>query len=319
MSFLDRSPRISISISISIRPPEPRSRTSRLRLRALAGWMALGAFLAGNTASAANPPDERAECAKLAEDAQAQRTAGKMRAALESLSMCARESCPLVIRRDCTSWVDEVERVVPTMVVHATDARGQDVASVKVYADGTLIKEQLDGRAISMDPGVHKLRFVVSGASAVERDVLLAESQKNRLVELRFDRALRLDGTADGDTSPTSASGAPSASSTPVLPWVFMGIGALSLATFGVLEVVGHGEYDDLESTCGKTRTCTDDQLSPTRTKFVAAAVALGVGLVGIGTGGVMLLTRPKNDERGVVVGAAPTDGGGMMRLRGTF
>lgn len=286
------------------------------------------ALFGENKAFAANPPDERVECAKLAEDAQARRTAGKMRAALESLSMCARESCPAVIRRDCTSWVDEVERVVPTIVVHATDVRGQDVASVKVYADGALIKEQLDGRAISLDPGVHKLRFVVAGASSVDRDVVLAESQKNRLVELRFDRALRLDGTADGDaaTAPTSSSSSSSSSksSNPsVLPWVLMGVGATSLATFGILEVVGHGEYDDLESTCGKTRSCTDEQISPTRTKFVAAAVALGVGLVGIGTGGVMLLTRPKTQnetgQRGVVVGAAPTDGGGMMRLRGTF
>lgn len=304
-----------------------RSLTS---LPTLASRLAIVAVTAGivsaeTTAFAANPTptpaDERAECAKLAEDAQAQRTAGKMRAALESLSMCARESCPLVIRRDCTSWVDEVERVIPTIVVHATDVRGQDVASVKVYADGALIKEQLDGRAISLDPGVHKLRFVVAGATAVERDVVLAESQKNRLVELRFDRPLRLDGTVDGDagTSSTTSTHASSSARPSVLPWVFVGIGAASLATFGVLEIIGHGEYDDLESTCGKTRSCTDDQIAPARTKFVAAAVALGVGLVGIGTGGVMLLTRPKSDDRGVVVGAAPTDGGGMMRLRGTF
>src|SRR5215471_13311683 len=82
--------------------------------------------------------DEASRCIKAAEDAQVQRDAGHLMSALDDLVICARDVCPIVVRQDCVSWLPQVEATLPSVLVHAVDARGADVVGVRVLIDGKL-------------------------------------------------------------------------------------------------------------------------------------------------------------------------------------
>ncbi len=95
----------------------------------------------------------RAECVSASEDAQLMRIKGQLRAARANLLVCSQDDCPKIVKQDCTGWLDEVDRAIPTVVLGARDARGQDLTDVHVAMDGTSLALRLDGKAIPVDPG----------------------------------------------------------------------------------------------------------------------------------------------------------------------
>src|SRR5580698_9599765 len=94
----------------------------------------LAASLVGGAASARD--DEKQACARASEDAQQLRSEGRPKEARDRLLVCARDTCPGIVRKDCTLWLAEVTAALPSVVVAAKDAQGQDVVSVKVTLDG---------------------------------------------------------------------------------------------------------------------------------------------------------------------------------------
>jgi hypothetical protein len=104
------------------------------------------------------------------------------------------------------------------------------------------------------------------------------------------------------------------------MPWILGGIGVAGLATFGVLQVMARSEYSDVKDGCGATKSCSDDELSPIRTKFVASGIALGVGVIGIGASVTwLLLSKPKPADQDARLEIAPGVGGGSVRYRVQF
>ena len=267
------------------------------------------------SALAAFSRDARAEdaepCVKAAEEAQSQRDAGHLTVALDNFVRCSQDACPLVVRRDCLTWTTQVEQLLPSVLVHAVDARGADVVGVRLLIDGKAVRERLDGRAVPLDPGQHHVRFEVRGAAPVEQDLLVSEGQKHRILDVKFEAPLTTDGALDATTAGPDLR--------TVIGFGLIGLGVVALGTFGVLEIVAQGDYRTLRDGCGVTRSCTDAQLSPTQTKFDAAKIALAVGVVSAGVGIPLVILGSKAGARRASLGAAPLDGGAALRLQGTF
>ena len=74
--------------------------------------------------------------------------------------------------------------LLPSMVLRATDAAGNDLAGVTVTLDGVALPTGLNGRAVPADPGTHTLRFEAAGRPPVDKTVLLAEGEKDRRVSV---------------------------------------------------------------------------------------------------------------------------------------
>src|SRR4051794_37283699 len=89
-----------------------------------------------------------AACGKAAEEAQALRDGGQLQAALDKLVRCSADHCPVVVRKDCVTWMDQVEKAIPSVIVNAVDSRGHDVMGVRVIVDGKVVRERLDGREL---------------------------------------------------------------------------------------------------------------------------------------------------------------------------
>lgn len=262
-------------------------------------------------------PRSKAECASSAEKAQTLREEKKLLDARKELLLCSQEECPKAVRSDCVVWLREVEVSTPSVVFRARGTDGADLVDLKVVSDGRLLASRLDGAALPIDPGAHVFRFEFPDGEGIETKALISEGEKNRTIlverKSRPERAPAPPATATGTASVATSSPPPSAS---VLPWVFVGVGALSAGAFGGLQLWARSDLSSLEDGCGKTRTCPASEVDPVRTKFLGSGVALGLSVVSFGVAGALWLWSPAKTQS---VGAAPLPGGGAFAYAGAF
>lgn len=270
----------------------------------------------GSMLGAAEP---RVDCPGAAEKGQTLRDEKKLREARKMFVQCAAQQCPRAVRHDCTTlFLPQLDAALPTVVVRATDAQGNDLTQVRVSVDGEVAAERLEGASFAVDPGPRSFRFEGAGA-VVERKITVVEGEKNRVITVEMKRAEAPPATAALPTAaassgpPTEVSPAPSPT---IAPWVLLGVGAVSLGVFGGFQVWARSQRSDLEGGCGQTRTCSDDDLGSVRTKFVISGVGLGVGVAALAAGGGWLLWRGGSATS---VKAQPTAGGGVLQLGQVF
>ncbi len=247
----------------------------------LAGTLALSWSLAAAAQEPAEAEDNKAECAAAYAQTQRLRQAGKLGEALAQAVFCAQSSCPELLLADCTRWVSELEAGLPTIVFEATDAQGRLLEDVRLFVDGQLVLDHLDGRALPVDPGEHVFRFE-RGTAVVERRAVVIEGSKAQHVFAEFP-ALPV---AKKELRPP----APKAEAeVPVAAWVAGGVALAGAVGFAVFGLQGNAKYADLEDQCAPR--CTDDDLEPMRRDWLVADVAGGVGLVSLGLAAFFVLS----------------------------
>ena len=275
--------------------------------------LALGLALGAAPASAERPTDKQ-QCVAAYEDAQRLRKDAKLTTARERLLVCAQEVCPVIVRRDCTTWLGEVEAAIPTVVFEAVGPDRRDLVDVRLTVDGRLVAEQMDGKAIALDPGAHSARFEAAGLPPVDERFVAREGEKSRRVVGRFggDVALRSEGPA-----------APVAAPVPVAAWIAAGVGVAGLGVFTGLALAGESEKSALDE-AGCKSACDSNAVDSVKTKFLVADIGLAVGVAGLATATVLYLTRgtvsPTPAAReGVRFVIGPTVGGAMAGAGGRF
>jgi hypothetical protein len=269
------------------------------------------------TAAAAGWRDARADdkvvCVRAAEAAQEMRTAGKLKDARTSLHVCAREACPPLVRRDCTQWLAEVDASLPTIVLRAENARGEDVTDVAVELDGRRIADKLDGLPIEVDPGPHTLTFRHGQRDARGQDIVVRTAEKNRAVTLHIEPR---------EVPPVvSGPSADAVTSEPRLAaWVFTGLAVAGAASFGYFGLRGSSDARELRDTCAGH--CPANRVDAAHQKLLAADVSLGVALLSAGIATYLFWPAapgsPKNAPA-QELGVAPLSGGAAAVLLQRF
>jgi hypothetical protein len=184
-----------------------------------------------------------------------------------------------------------MDSIAPTVVLGAKDGT-RDLVDVKVYVDGALVTEKLDGRPMPMDLGAHTIKFEWQGQTK-EEQVVIGAGQKSRNIVASFGVAGPTGGPT-GPTGPTGPGGDQRHEGSLVPAFVVGGIGLVGLTSFMIFGLSGSGDVSDLEKTCKPK--CTEEQVDSARTKLIVADISLGIGLVAIGVATYMFLTRPKID-----------------------
>jgi hypothetical protein len=267
-----------------------------MHLRAFALAMLLSL---STPAAAAAAPSEVHECVAASEKGQRLRDKLQLKDAREQFLACARESCPGIVRTECSKWLADANDRLPNVVVRATDGAGHDVVDVKVFVDDALAQEKVDGRRLELDPGPHKLRFERAGIAPKSVDIVAREGEKNRLVDVVL-------GDATAATPPTPPpKETPHESSFPVVGAVLAGIAVLGGVGFAVLAASGQSDVDHLRSTCAPR--CASSDVSSARTKIILANVSLGVGIVALAGAGYFFFLAPS---------ASPSSAGATATLR---
>ena len=243
-------------------------------------WLpALATALLGARAKA-----EDASCQTAYERAQEFRTESRLGAARRELERCVQADCPDFVRGDCDRWLDEVEAAQPSLVLGAT-LEGRDLTDVDVFVDGTQLVEQLDGKAVAVDPGRHSLRFAAKGAEPLTLEVVVREGEKSRVVVAPLHAVKSSSPVASEQPAE-----APRANRNP-LSYVLAGVGVVGIGGFIALGSMGNSQRSDLEETCSPH--CTDEELRPVRTKYLLADVSLGIGIVALGAAGYLFFSGP--------------------------
>ncbi len=276
------------------------------------GRVAFGAVLALPTSAFAGEPADGARkeaCATASEDAQKLRDMGKLLSARASLTTCASESCPPVVRKACTEWLADVETSIPTIVVLARDDQERDIVDVRLFVDGTPVQGRLDGLPRPIDPGVHTLRFETKDSPAIVLDnVVIAAGEKNRTI--RVDFRANAKGEKEAPITPP-ARGVPTAS------FVLAGVSAVAfgVGAYGFFDAKSYIAGLPCKPNCGSAERDSFDA----RVRVATIGAIVG-GLALAGAVAVYFLTPrdvPKRGGVGLAIGAGPSEA--ALQLHGQF
>jgi len=269
--------------------------------------------------------DDKDDCFNAAEKAQKLKTDKKLSLARPALITCSRDVCTQQVRSDCVKWLGEVDAAMSTVVVRARDTNGHDVIDLKVFVDGELFLSKLQGTAVTMDPGQHKIRYEFPNGKSVEEDVLIAEGEKNRTLraELKEGTGTGTETTSTGTPSPTDG-GTTSKGGPGVGPWIIGGIGLVALGVFIGLEADLQSTYSGLKNGCGSTAppSCDPGKVSSLQTEIDVAGVMFGVAVAGVVTSATWLIASAVTGHPKTTTGSfgiTPLIGGGFATYGHSF
>jgi hypothetical protein len=243
---------------------------------------------------------DKAQCFDAASQAQSMRDAHKLVEAREQLRICARPTCPSMVQKDCTTWLDGVEQALPTIVLSAKDAEGRDLIDVSVTVDGQPLASKLQGDAVPMNPGPHTFHFQTGDGRSVDEQVLIREGVKNRDVTVVLAKPggePAAAGPAGGASDHASPTATPDVSSQGghtlrTIGWILGGVGVFGVAlggTFGVLAM-----SDKNGAHCDASGGCQPGPLNAARTAAAGSTASFIVGGLCAGGGIALLLAAPR-------------------------
>ena len=257
---------------------------------------------------------EKDECVAAYEATQTLRKEGTLIEAREKALFCAQDGCPNVLRDDCTAWVSDIEKSIPSIVLNVTDGAGKDIVDVRVSIDGKVVKQKLDGKSIALDPGSHALHLESTGFSAVDQDVVAREGEKNRTILVKLGDAV----PEGGDDVAAAVSERP----TPASVYVFGVVGIVGLGAFTAFALSGNAKKSDLDAQNCKP-SCAQSDVDVIKSKYLLADLSLGVGVVALGVATVLYLTRSEvpatSSTTGFNVDVKPLLGGGYGNVAFRF
>lgn len=258
-----------------------------------------------STAHGAEPSQEA--CIDAYTAAQELRLEKRLMAARDQLLICAASSCPQVARVDCSQWLEDTQAALPTVVPQLRGPTGDLMPSAKLYLDGELRLERLDGSAFVVDPGPHRFRFELPDGTSFEKEVVVVEGSKRQAV------VVRLEPGPEPTPAPVAPPSPPEEASIHPATWV---LGAVAVAGFGVF--AGLGGYSLTRESCSPT--CTDDERDEIVALRAGADVGLGVGVAGLAAalivGIVSGTASPDEAAAGVGPWVGPEGAGASAWLR---
>ena len=284
--------------------------------------------LAALAVAASVPRDAHAatpqECVQSAERSQDLRAEGKLVEARTEAMKCADNSCPQAVRADCTQWLEDWSRALPT-VTFRVKAGGTSLTDVVVELDGKRLTDKLGGTAYPMDPGTHKLTVRAPGYDPHESTFLVNEGEKAHSEEVVLDKRLDANPNPKPLVPPAATSDTPQTSSMRYASYGVAGAGIVTLGVFTVLEISAQSSYSDFKAQpCAASATCDATEADRVHGKFVTALVVGGLGAAALGTGIVLfaLSGSSASDSKPQPVSFTATplvNGGGYAALGGRF
>ncbi len=272
-------------------PPRARPTGAWLLATALVATSLAAGTARADSSSPTPNTDAKQSCIAATEKGQQAKLEGKLRAAREQFLVCSRSECPALVRQDCAQWVTETIAALPTVVVGARDWQGHDVMAVKVSVDGVVTQELLDGKPFFVDPGAHTFRYESAGALPVEEKVLVREGEKNRTLTVQLPAAAR------GNVIPPDRGAPPpppeSGGGLSPLFYVFTSVGVVALGGALALDLWGNSEVNADARPVAQGGCKPNCDTNPITTKWYAAGVSLGVGVVALGVATYFLIARP--------------------------
>jgi hypothetical protein len=297
--------------------------------------------------------DERA-CVNAFKKAKEHEGAGKLLEAKELLMSCAQAPCGSFLRQQCSSKYNQLEADTPSVVLIVTDPSGAPRADVQVRMDGQPFTQQLDGRALTVEPGMHEFSFVADGNVFATQKVMIVQGQRNRFITALMrtgGKSKRMVAQADQPASTASkvATPDPRAEEMPagaardaadasgddngksdapavkksgsVLPYLLGGVGLASIGAGALLTSWGVKDNDKLGVCSPRCPTAATNHI---KRLYLESDIAIGAGLVALGAAyWVYVATHSNKEEKATEealhLDVVPTTSGGFAGVSGSF
>jgi hypothetical protein len=182
------------------------------------------------------------------------------------------------------------------VIFRVRDPRGEQLANVTVSIDGAAPR-RLDGRALLMNPGEHRVVFEHPGYQLLETPVFVTEGEKLEPRDITLATLLRIDtGEALLPGPPLAGEGEIMRAAEPgpaISPWPLAlgAIGVVGGAGFAYFGVRAKSGETDLER-CSPD--CSQAHVDDVKRDYLWSNVSLGVGLAGlVGAGLWLILDEP--------------------------
>lgn len=305
------------------------------------GVSAVTIGLSGTTAPARDSRPPRA-CLAAYNGAQERQRSGHLREGRELLLECAKATCG-ALQKKCASGAGQLASDIALIMPIVTDDAGAAVLDVQVKVDGESLTTRLDGRPLSVDPGVHQFSFSARVGPwpgrevSTTRSITIEQGQRGPIaISLppldggdptgsAGALATTADKTdADAEVGPTKAPD-PSAPEHEALPivrrgggpsafaYLLGGVGLLGVGAGGLLTYWGKTDNDALGA-CAPN--CQPSSVDHIRRLYLAADVSFAAGGVGLGVAALLFATA-HSSEAGFDV--HPVRSGGVASFQGVF
>jgi len=241
------------------------------------------------------------QCVAQHDSARQLRLSEQWESARAATLSCADERCPLAIAADCRAWLDELARLMPTLIIVVEGEHLFAPSALRVELDGANIELKDPPSPIELRPGAHRLRFDVPGGKPVELNFSLQKGEKNHIERVRFTRP---------EVTPAPAPLANRTATRPIPPATYwLSAGALAaFATSTAFLVSAVDEHGDAREICAPN--CDPPIRSSIQARLLVADIAGGAGLVLGGLAIYTYLRRP-------VVFTEPRPSGPVVRATG--
>jgi hypothetical protein len=293
----------------------------------LLGFIALASPLARADGDAVS------DCIAASDQGLELRKQGKLLEARHVLAACAAPACGAQISDVCRKRIADISATLPSIVFLPKDASGGDVVGARVTIDGATEAQVLDGRAVSLDPGVHTFRFEATGVPPAERSFVLVEGAHDRQERIDLVAPASVPAphaAAPASVAPTTPAAMPSSgSSQRTIAFIVGGVGILGVGAGSVLGLMATSQWSASKSDCASSQDCPRRPSAVTEhdtasTEATLSTVAFIVGGAALATSAVLFLTAPSSSATGssgvpLRLEASLAPGGGGLALAGGF
>jgi hypothetical protein len=289
------------------------SRRSPAHLLALAASIAGAAGVHASAAQATEPTT--AECMIAHDEGTDLRAKHDLRAARARLQVCSAETCPAGLRAACADEARQVSAAIPTLILDAVDAAGNDVSHVTVTMDGEPLIDRIDGTAVAVEPGAHRFSFRVAGRPEEVKTLFMTEGEKNKRVRIAIapppppasheGETQRLLGLAFGGTALLAAG-------------VGTGFGLSARSNLAKSRADCADPASD--ATCANLPLAASEQQAANTQATIATGAFIGAGAF-LMAGALLFFSAPRALPATTALDVVPGVGqaGGSILLRGTF
>lgn len=268
--------------------------------------------LAAPTAAA----DGKAECLGAAGDGQTLRDAHKLIEARDKFRICAAAGCPAAVQGDCASWLDAVEKALPSVVLTAKNGTGAPLVDVRVSLDGQPFATRLQGEAIPIDPGSHTFHFEALDGSTHDELAVISEGIKAQAVAVVIGAPTPATATPTPTASPEQGG---SSGTLKTVGWVVGGAGVVGLGIGTIFGLVAIGDKNGAH--CGSNGLCDPGTSAGIKSAALVSDVGWFAGGLLAAGGLALVLFAPGGGGRdhaaGVAVAPFIDRSGGGIAFRG--
>jgi hypothetical protein len=244
---------------------------------------------------------------------------GKLIEAQAAWQACAKSACGSFVQRQCRIRYEQLVADTPSIVPTVSDAQGAPVVDVEVTMDGDVLASRIDGRALSIDPGLHEFVFQKNKEVLATQKIIILQGQRNHPVAVKLERPKEPPPVVAARPAPPEPRvPAAALSELPAAepkhrslfgPYTLLGTGLLALGGYGVLTYWGRVDNDKLAH-C--TPNCLQASVDHVHDLYLYANISLSAGIVAVVTGGAWLF-------RNWGVSVQPSTQGAYASIGGLF